>query len=100
MIEAPGVQELSKRKRRDGRPSSRPGREVSGVLRSNDTNKGNDMKITKDWIQNNKTKGGGWTRAQLVAIGVTWPPPKDWIRQVIGKTINQDNQAAFERRDL
>lgn len=56
------------------------------------------MKITMTWIQNNKTKNGGWTKIQLSAIGVSWPPPNGWIRTVIGKTIDEEAQAAFERR--
>ncbi len=29
-------------------------------------------------IEAARTPAGGWTRAQLAAWGVPWPPPKGW----------------------
>jgi hypothetical protein len=31
-------------------------------------------------IERAKTPAGGWTRKQLAAWGVAWPPPKGWRR--------------------
>lgn len=29
-------------------------------------------------IESARTPAGGWTRNQLAAWGVPWPPPKEW----------------------
>jgi hypothetical protein len=34
--------------------------------------------VTKAEIERAKTPAGGWTREQLAAWGVPWPPPKGW----------------------
>ena len=34
--------------------------------------------VTLEEIENAKTVNGGWTKAQLKAWGVPWPPPKGW----------------------
>ena len=31
-------------------------------------------------IERAKSARGGWTKAQLAAWGVSWPPPKGWRR--------------------
>jgi hypothetical protein len=33
-------------------------------------------------IEAAKSERGGWTRAQLAAWGVPWPPPKGWKKQL------------------
>jgi hypothetical protein len=35
-------------------------------------------------IEAARTPAGGWTREQLAAWGVPWPPPKGW-RKNLGK---------------
>lgn len=32
-----------------------------------------------------KTSAGGWNRAQLAAWGVPWPPPKGWLKGLLGR---------------
>ena len=34
--------------------------------------------VTREEIEAARTPKGGWTRAQLEAWGVPWPPTKDW----------------------
>lgn len=51
--------------------------------------------LTRDIIQRHKTAGGAWTRAQLAAIGVDWPPPQGWIDQAIGREIDSNAFLAF-----
>jgi hypothetical protein len=34
-------------------------------------------------IEMAKTAQGGWTREQLAAWGVPWPPPKGWKQSLI-----------------
>jgi 5-methylcytosine-specific restriction endonuclease McrA len=54
--------------------------------------------ITKEWVEKFRTGSGGWTRIQLHAIGVAWPPVKGWKDRVIGKLIPEENRLAFEEK--
>jgi 5-methylcytosine-specific restriction endonuclease McrA len=56
------------------------------------------MIVTKEYVNNNKTKNGAWSRKQLVAIGVGWPPYKGWKQRVVGSVITDDKAAIFEGR--
>lgn len=40
-------------------------------------------RITEEEIEAKKTAAGGWTKKDLEAWGVPWPPPKGWKRQLI-----------------
>ena len=53
------------------------------------------MKITAQWIHAHKTVNGAWTRRQLAAIGVEWPPERGWIGRVIGHPITEEQRIAF-----
>ncbi len=57
------------------------------------------MTITRDWVMKHRTANGGWTRVQLGAIGVAWPPRRGWVDLVCGRTITPDQQKVFERVD-
>jgi hypothetical protein len=35
------------------------------------------------------TTTGGYTRKQLGALGVSWPPPKGWKRRAVGRKISR-----------
>jgi hypothetical protein len=39
--------------------------------------------ITESEIMAARTENGGWTRDQLAAWGVPWPPPKGWKKALI-----------------
>lgn len=54
------------------------------------------MVITPEWIHKHKTKRGGWTRKQLAAIGVMWPPRQGWISRVSGAKISDQQRMEFE----
>lgn len=41
------------------------------------------MQISRDEIEAAKTPNGGWTREQLQAWGLPWPPPKGWKDKLI-----------------
>lgn len=44
------------------------------------------QRITLDDIEAAKTPRGGWTRQQIEAWGLTWPPRKGWkYRLVMGE---------------
>lgn len=38
--------------------------------------------MTEDEIEAGKTPAGGFTRKQLAAWGVPWPPPKGWRKKL------------------
>lgn len=54
------------------------------------------MKITKEWLFRNRTLKGGWTRVQILALGLPYPPRKGWIDYCIGMEIGEEARAAFE----
>ena len=54
------------------------------------------MRVTREWIDRFKTGRGGWTRKQLAAIGVEWPPPKGWKHRAEGTEIDEKARAIFE----
>lgn len=53
------------------------------------------MKISREFIMEHRTDRGAWTKAQLSAIGVKWPPEKGWINRVVGRGISEDQRVAF-----
>ncbi len=55
------------------------------------------MKITREWIIAHATPKGGYTRAQLEAIGVPWPPRTGWPDRVVGIEITEQQRRIFER---
>lgn len=56
------------------------------------------MRITREWIFKYRTKGGSWTRDQLAAISVDWPPVSGWIDRVIGNEIDSRAEDRFKSR--
>lgn len=54
------------------------------------------MRLTRDEIENGRSKRGGWTRATLASWGVPWPPPKGWRRALEnGQPIPRKRDASF-----
>lgn len=43
----------------------------------------NRVKVTEEEIEAKKTPAGGWTRKDLEAWGVPWPPPKGWKKVLV-----------------
>jgi len=46
-------------------------------------------------IHSGKSERGGWTRAQLALLGVTWPPLKGWLSALIGTELAKADYLAF-----
>jgi hypothetical protein len=47
------------------------------------------------WIERNRTTAGGWSRTFIESLGLTWPPPKHWKRNLErGRLIGRDNSIA------
>jgi hypothetical protein len=43
--------------------------------------------VTREEIEAKRTPNGGFTRQTLAEWGVSWPPPKNWLKNLIsGKT--------------
>lgn len=51
--------------------------------------------LTRELIHRHATENGGWTRSQLQAIGVDWPPAQGWIDRVVGQEIDAASFQAF-----
>jgi hypothetical protein len=47
------------------------------------------VEVTEALIRECATARGGWTKRQLEALGVDWPPQKGWIERVVGTHINE-----------
>lgn len=45
---------------------------------------------TAEEIEAAKTPHGGWTRRQLAAWGVPWPPPAGWKESLLGEASHAD----------
>jgi hypothetical protein len=54
-------------------------------------------KVNWLWLQRWKTPAGGFTKKQLAALTVPWPPPKHWPQKVIGLLITHEQMERFER---
>ena len=53
------------------------------------------MRVTKQWVTKHRTTAGSWTKSQIEAIGVDWPPSKGWISRVAGTEITQEQKDTF-----
>ena len=53
------------------------------------------VKLTRDFIFQNRTENGAWTYAQLEALGVVCPPQKGWIYDLEGKEISEERARLF-----
>ena len=53
------------------------------------------IKISNDFLRISQSPKGGFTKDQLKLIGVSWPPPKGWKKQVVGKELNPFVAFAF-----
>jgi hypothetical protein len=51
--------------------------------------------ITNELIESGKSAAGGYSKAQLALLGVTWPPLSGWKKRVIGSQITSDEAARF-----
>ena len=53
--------------------------------------------LTKEIINAARTPNGGFTKSQLAAIGIAWPPPKDWSNKMIGTMISPSQLEKFKQ---
>lgn len=45
--------------------------------------------VTRDLLERARQLGGGHSREQLAVLGLPWPPPPNWERQVLGLRLTQ-----------
>ncbi len=43
--------------------------------------------LTHEMLQNASTDAGGWTRAQIQALGIKWPPRHGWLQGLVGQQV-------------
>ena len=70
---------------------SQPGvfRYLQSVLHSS-------MIITEEWLEEFATKGIGFSRAQMIAIGAPWPLRRGWKGRLVGREITDDQRRRYE----
>lgn len=51
--------------------------------------------VTLKILTENRSARGGYTKDQLAALGVSWPPKKGWLKKMIGMEISQDELDRF-----
>lgn len=55
------------------------------------------VELTMELIDNAKTDRGGYTKSQLAAVGIGWPPPPKnvWQKSLVGKKITKEQFQQF-----
>ncbi len=53
------------------------------------------IKVTKELLEQGKSKAGGWNAKQLGWLKLKWPPEKGWQEKIIGTEITLNNAAKF-----
>ena len=54
------------------------------------------MKVTRQFIMDNRTARGSWTRPQIEALGIEWPPTQGWVDRVIGLELTPEQAHQFK----
>ena len=52
--------------------------------------------ITREYIMKHRTKRGAWTRVQILALGIEWPPTQGWIDEIVGNVLSPERAKEFE----
>jgi hypothetical protein len=55
-----------------------------------------EFTITKHWLNKHQTHKGGYTRGQIEALNLPWPPPPKWKKAICGTVIGGNEKVAFE----
>jgi hypothetical protein len=55
------------------------------------------MKVTRQFLLDNATIRGSWTRAQLNVLGIGWPPAKGWQERIEGYELSDREVDQFKR---
>jgi sialic acid synthase SpsE len=57
----------------------------------------NGIVLTKEMIDAAATSGCGFTKRQIEAVGVQWPPVKGWKKQLVGKLVTAKQYSTFSK---
>ena len=52
--------------------------------------------VTRQYIMRHRTPRGAWTRVQIEALGLEWPPMQGWISDIEGVVISPQQAQQFE----
>lgn len=86
-------------------------KDINIRYRANSETKNNSIKVekeskeeativlTEEMIDAARTPNGGFTKSQLAAIGIGWPPPQGWISDKVGTKITQSQLDGLNRID-
>ena len=66
-------------------------------MKAQTNNEEANIKLTRDLIEAARTPNGGFTKSQLAAVGVEWPPAPDWIEQKEGMMITKSQLEQFNK---
>lgn len=55
------------------------------------------IEITKQYLNRHRTERGSWTRAQIEALGIEWPPRQGWQHKIIGTYLSKKKAQVFEK---
>ena len=55
------------------------------------------VRVTRDFVVENKSPNGGWCAAQLLMLGISWPPCKGWLDDIDSRNVefSREQVAAF-----
>lgn len=51
--------------------------------------------VTEQFIRDNASGDGGWTKAQAHALGIKYPFKAGWIRRIVGTYVDEEALEAF-----
>ena len=54
------------------------------------------MILTTEYLNSHRTAKGAFTRKQVEALGIEWPPSRGWIKKAAGTEITEDQAKVFE----
>ena len=79
-------------KRKDDKKASKEENQVVPVSNKDEEK---TIQLTEEIINAARTPNGGFTKSQLAAIGIGWPPPTDWISTKVGSMISESQLERF-----
>lgn len=53
------------------------------------------MIVTKQLILDGRSRNGGWSRKQVLILGLAWPLTHGWMKRVIGNPISDSDARLF-----
>lgn len=53
------------------------------------------MQVTREFIMAHRTVRGAWTKVQIEALGLRWPPLQGWIDRVVGQELTDAQAKQF-----